>query len=67
MARYGAVKITGKSGASYKFIAYSLDTIFRRRRAAVYVVTRRRQARLSQAFKHRKIGHRPDHRSAPTC
>ncbi|MDD4891324.1 MAG: hypothetical protein PHU85_15490 [Phycisphaerae bacterium] len=56
MARFGAVDIEGKSGSAYKFIAYSLDTVFRRHRPAVYVVTRRRQVVDTEAFKHRRIG-----------
>ena len=56
MARYGAINIAGKSGAPYKFQVYSLDTVFKRHRPAVYVVTRRRQMPDTGVFRHRRIG-----------
>jgi hypothetical protein len=56
MAKLGAVNVSGKSGALYKFIAYSLDTMFKKHRSAVYVVTRRHQVAETGSFKHRRIG-----------
>ena len=55
MAKLGAVNVPGKSGALYKFIAYSLDTTFKEHRPAVYVVTRRRQVHETGLFKHHRI------------
>ena len=56
MSKLGAVNVSGKSGALYKFVAYSLDTMFKKHRSAVYVVTRRHQVAETGSFKHRRIG-----------
>lgn len=55
MAKLGAVNVIGKSGEIYKFRAYSLDTLFRKRRPAVVLVTRRRQIGPDGPFKHRQL------------
>jgi hypothetical protein len=55
MAKLGAINMTGESGAVYKFVAYTLDTTFKQNRAAVFVVTRRRQSPETGSFKHRRI------------
>lgn len=55
MSKLGAVKMAGNSGSVYRFTAYSLDTVFRRHRPAVVVITRRRQVSPGGAFKHCRL------------
>ncbi|MDD4891380.1 MAG: hypothetical protein PHU85_15775 [Phycisphaerae bacterium] len=55
MPKLGAINVAGKSGALYKFIAYSLDTTFKEHRPAVCVVTRRHQVPATGSFKHHPI------------
>ncbi|MCG3181719.1 MAG: hypothetical protein BIFFINMI_04118 [Phycisphaerae bacterium] len=55
MARFGSISVPGKSGAAYKFAAYTIDTTFNRNRPAVYLVTRRRQVAETGGFRHHRL------------
>ncbi len=55
MAGFGSITLLGKSGESYKFLAYPLGTVFKDGFAAVYVITERGIKAATGAMRHKPL------------
>ena len=55
MNKLGTIKFSGKSGARYAFVAYSLETLFDEALGGVYVATRRKEGKSKKGFVHKRI------------